>query len=103
LEAAVERIVAEAENAVRTGAGILVLSDRGIDERHAAVPALLATGAVHHGLIRAGLRDLGDLVVESGEIVDVHGLACLIGYGASCLPCFHFSVADLRRMVSVPL
>ncbi|MGH2614977.1 MAG: glutamate synthase large subunit [Thermomicrobiales bacterium] len=85
LERAVERVVAEATAAARTGAGILVLSDRGIDERHAPVPALLATGAVHHALIRAGLRNLADIVVESGEICDVHALACLIGYGASAV------------------
>jgi glutamate synthase domain-containing protein 2/glutamate synthase domain-containing protein 1/glutamate synthase domain-containing protein 3 len=85
LEAAVGRIVAEAEAAVRAGAGILLLSDRGIDAAHAAVPALLATGAVHHALIRAGLRNLADIVVESGEVCDVHGLACLIGYGASAV------------------
>jgi glutamate synthase domain-containing protein 2/glutamate synthase domain-containing protein 3 len=85
LDAAVARIVAEAEAAVRAGAGILVLSDRGIDERHAAVPALLATGAVHHALIRAGLRNLADLIVESGEVCDVHALACLVGYGASAV------------------
>jgi glutamate synthase (ferredoxin) len=83
LDREVERIVAEAEAAVRAGAGILVLSDRGIDEAHAPVPVLLAIGAVHHALIRAGLRNLADIVVESGEVCDVHALACLVGYGAS--------------------
>jgi glutamate synthase (ferredoxin) len=85
LGAAIERMTAEAEAAVRAGAGILILSDRGIDEGHAPVPALLATGAVHHALIRAGLRNMADVVVESGEICDVHALACLIGYGASAV------------------
>ena len=85
LEATIERIVAEAEAAVRAGAGILILSDRGIDERHAAAPALLATGALHHALIRAELRNLADIIVESGEVCDVHALACLIGYGASAV------------------
>ncbi|HEX5993354.1 MAG TPA: glutamate synthase large subunit [Thermomicrobiales bacterium] len=80
---AIERITVEAEAAVRSGAGILVLSDRGIDEGRAPVPALLATSAVHHALIRDGLRNLVDIVVESGEVCDVHALACLIGYGAS--------------------
>ena len=82
---AIARITNEAEAVVREGAGILVLSDRGIDGRHAPVPALLATGAVHHTLIRAGLRNLADIVVESGEVCDVHALACLIGYGASAV------------------
>jgi glutamate synthase domain-containing protein 2/glutamate synthase domain-containing protein 1/glutamate synthase domain-containing protein 3 len=85
LGGAVERIVGEAERAVRAGAGILVLSDRGIDKGHAAVPALLATAAVHHALIRAGLRNLADIAVESGEVCDVHALACLVGYGASAV------------------
>ncbi|MFN8592404.1 MAG: glutamate synthase large subunit [Thermomicrobiales bacterium] len=85
LAAAVDRVVAAAENAVRDGASILILSDRGVDARHAAVPALLATGAVHHALIRAGLRNLADFVVETGEVCDVHALACLIGYGASAV------------------
>ncbi|MCC2629334.1 MAG: Glutamate synthase (ferredoxin), partial [Thermomicrobiales bacterium] len=85
LTAALERITAEAEAAVRSGAAILVLSERGIDPGHTPVPALLATGAVHHALIRAGLRNLADLVVESGEVYDVHALACLIGYGASAV------------------
>jgi glutamate synthase domain-containing protein 2/glutamate synthase domain-containing protein 1/glutamate synthase domain-containing protein 3 len=85
LEAALEGIIATAEAAVREGAGILVLSDRGIDERHAPVPILLAAGAVHHALIRSGLRNLADIVVESGEVYDVHAVACLIGYGASAV------------------
>ena len=85
LAAALDRIATEAEAAIRGGAGILVLSDRGIDEGHAPIPALLATGAVHHALIRAELRNLADIVVESGEVCDVHALACLIGYGASAV------------------
>ena len=85
LDQALARVVAAAETAVRAGAGILVLSDRGIDGAQAPVPVLLATGAVHHALIRAGLRNLADIVVESGEVCDVHGLACLIGYGASAV------------------
>jgi hypothetical protein len=85
LSAALDRILFEARDAVREGAGILILSDRGVDERHAAVPALLATAAVHHALIRADLRNLADIIVESGEVCDVHALACLIGYGASAV------------------
>ena len=82
---AIVRITHEAEAAVRNGAGILILSDRGIDDSHVPVPALLATGAVHHALIRAGLRNLADLAIESGEVCDVHALSCLIGYGASAV------------------
>ncbi|MCA9877595.1 MAG: glutamate synthase subunit alpha, partial [Thermomicrobiales bacterium] len=85
LEAELRRVVAEVEQAIRDGAGIIILSDRGLDNHHAAVPALLATGAVHHALIRAGLRSRADIIVESGEVCDVHALACLIGYGASAV------------------
>ena len=80
-----DRIVAAAVEAVNAGAAILILTDRGIDESHTAVPALLATGAVHHAMIREGLRNLADIIVESGEVCDVHALACLIGYGASAV------------------
>jgi glutamate synthase domain-containing protein 2/glutamate synthase domain-containing protein 1/glutamate synthase domain-containing protein 3 len=85
LETAVDRIVADVEAAVRAGTAVVVLSDRGIDERHAPVPVLLAIGATHHALIRAGLRSLADIVVESGEVCDVHALACLVGYGAAAV------------------
>ncbi|MCB1003052.1 MAG: glutamate synthase subunit alpha, partial [Acidimicrobiales bacterium] len=85
LEAELRRVVAEAAQAVHDGAGVIILSDRGIDAGHAAVPVLLATGAVHHALIRAGLRSRADLVIESGEVCDVHALATLIGYGASAV------------------
>ncbi|MDP9363580.1 MAG: glutamate synthase large subunit, partial [Chloroflexota bacterium] len=82
---ALDRVVGEAEAAVRGGAGLLVLSDRGVDDRRAPLPMLLAVGAVHHALIRAGLRSRADLVAETGEVWDVHALACLIGYGASAV------------------
>ena len=64
------------------GATILILSDRGVDAEHVAVPALLATAAVHHHLIRAGLRTRCGLVVETGEAREIHHFALLIGYGA---------------------
>jgi glutamate synthase domain-containing protein 2/glutamate synthase domain-containing protein 3 len=83
LKEAIDRICAEAEAAVRNGAGLLVLSDKALDEGHAAVPMSLAVGAVHHHLIRAGIRTLADIVCETGEVWDVHQLAVLIGYGAA--------------------
>ncbi|HYO29701.1 MAG TPA: glutamate synthase central domain-containing protein, partial [Thermomicrobiales bacterium] len=85
LLAALDRVVAEAEGAVRAGASVIVLSDKDVDEAHAALPMVLAVGAVHHALIRAGLRSLADIVAETGEVNDVHALACLIGYGASAV------------------
>lgn len=85
LQGALDRVFAEAEAAVRDGASLLVLSDRGIDQAHAAVPMLLVVGAIHHELIRKGLRMNVDLVCETGEVWDVHHLACLIGFGAAAV------------------
>ncbi|MBV8270627.1 MAG: glutamate synthase large subunit, partial [Planctomycetaceae bacterium] len=82
---AMERLCAEASEAVQGGATILVLSDRGVDAEHVPVPALLATAGVHHHLIRAGLRTRCGLVVETGEAREVHHIALLIGYGAAAV------------------
>jgi glutamate synthase domain-containing protein 2/glutamate synthase domain-containing protein 1/glutamate synthase domain-containing protein 3 len=85
LRRAVRRVCEEAERAVREGAGVLVLSDRGVDAEHAPMPMLLAVGAVHHHLIRQGLRLRASVIVESGEPREDHHFACLIGYGASAV------------------
>jgi glutamate synthase (NADPH/NADH) large chain/glutamate synthase (ferredoxin) len=85
LEAAMDRICAEAARAVEGGATILILSDRGVDAGHVAVPPLLATAGVHHHLIRAGLRTCCGLVVETGEAREIHHFALLIGYGAAAV------------------
>ncbi len=85
LELAIDRVLAEAESTIRGGAGLLILSDRGVDATHVAAPMLLAVAALHHHLIREGLRMDVDLAVETGEVWDVHALACLIGYGASAI------------------
>jgi glutamate synthase (NADPH/NADH) large chain/glutamate synthase (ferredoxin) len=85
LEAAIARIKADAEAAVDAGARILILSDRGVDAAHVPVPALLAMGAVHHHLTNVGKRMRASVVVETGEARDVHQIACLVGYGASCV------------------
>jgi glutamate synthase (NADPH/NADH) large chain len=82
LQAALERICAEADAAVKEGYSYLVLSDRGINEEQAAIPALLATAGLHHHLVRAGTRVKVGLVVESGEPREVHHFCLLIGYGA---------------------
>jgi len=74
-----------AEHAVREGNNILVLSDREMDAEHVAIPALLATSAVHHHLIRTGLRTVVGLVVETGEAREVHHFALLAGYGAEAI------------------
>ncbi|HEY7031831.1 MAG TPA: glutamate synthase large subunit [Thermomicrobiales bacterium] len=85
LQDALDQLLAEAEAAVRGGVSVLVLSDRGVDMTHAAVPMLLAVGAIHHDLIRKGWRLDVDLVCETGEVWDVHHLACLVGFGAGAV------------------
>ena len=85
LEAALQRICAEATQAVDDGKYILVLSDRGVAKSAVPIPMLLAVGAVHHHLINAGKRLSVSLICETGEARDVHQFACLIGYGASAV------------------
>ena len=85
LEEALEGMFRQADAAVDSGATVIILSDRGVDAKHAPIPALLAISAVHHHLIRAGTRTLVGLVVESGEPREVHHMAVLLGYGASAI------------------
>lgn len=85
LALALSRLCAEAAAAVRAGAQVIVLSDRGVSARHSFIPALLAVSAVHHQLLRADLRTTTDVVVESGEPREVHHFATLIGYGAAAV------------------
>lgn len=95
LRAGVERLCREAEEAVRSGARLLVVSDRKTDQHTLPIPALLAVGAVHHHLIRQGLRMSASLICESGEPREVHHFAVLIGYGANAVhPYLAFEVID---------
>lgn len=82
---ALEKLCDRAEKAVRKGFNIIILSDRDIGPDRIAIPALLATAAVHHHLIRKGLRTSVGLVVESGEPREVHHFCCLAGYGAEAI------------------
>ncbi len=82
---ALGRIRRQASEAVADGCTILALSDRGVDSENSFVPSLLATGAVHHHLIRERTRSLADIIVESGEPREVHHFACLFGYGANAV------------------
>jgi glutamate synthase (NADPH/NADH) large chain len=82
---AVTGICEQAEQAVHDGYNILILSDHAVDSDHIAVPALLATSAVHHHLVRTGLRTAAGLVVETGSAREVHQFATLAGYGAEAI------------------
>ena len=82
---AVERLRAKCVESIVQGFEILVLTDTAIDENRIAIPALLATGAVHHHLVRKGLRTRAALVLESGQPHSVHHFCVLIGYGADAI------------------
>src|ERR1700740_885097 len=82
---AVERLFCESTEAVLAGHNILILSDRAISAERAPIPALLATSAVHHHLIRQGLRTSTGIVVETGEAREVHHFCALAGYGAEAI------------------
>ena len=82
---AVSDLCEAAEQAVRAGYNILVLSDRPVDADNIPIPALLGTSAVHHHLIRHGLRTDSGLVVETGAAIEVHHFATLAGYGAEAI------------------
>ncbi|WP_018631821.1 glutamate synthase large subunit [Neomegalonema perideroedes] len=83
MEAALKRLRAEAESAVRSGVGHLILTDEHVDERHMSLPMILATSAVHGSLVRAGLRTFCSLNIRSAECMDAHYFAVLIGVGAT--------------------
>ena len=85
LRQACDRLHDEAVDAVKSGASILILSDRAASTRRAPIPTLMAVGAVHHHLIRCGVRTRTSIVCESGEARDEHQMACLLGYGAGAI------------------
>ncbi len=95
LEQRLQELCHEAEEAIAGGANYIILSDRGMDEQHAAIPSLLALSAVHHHLIRVQKRLQTALIVESGEVREVMHAALLLGYGASAInPYMAFAVLD---------
>jgi len=85
LPAALEAILAESARAVRDEATCLVLSDRGVDAEHAAIPSLLAVSAVHQHLVREGLRPRTSLIADASDARDDHHLAALLGFGADAV------------------
>ena len=85
VEARLASLCAEAQDAVERGCGLLIVSDRFLDKDHVAIPALLATSAVHQHLVTKGLRTRAGLVVETGAAREVHHFAALAGYGAEAV------------------
>ena len=95
----VDRICGEATDAVLDGFNILILSDRAVSPTRIPMPALLATAAVHHHLIRRGLRTSTGLVVETGEAREVHHFCVLAGYGAEAInPYLAFETLEQIRV-----
>ncbi|MGB7157754.1 MAG: glutamate synthase large subunit [Tepidisphaeraceae bacterium] len=104
LKEALEELLARAAAAVKDGASIVILSDRGVDADKAPIPSLLATSAVHHHLIREGTRTQCGLVIETGEARESHHFCLLIGYGAGAInPYLAFeTLADLAKEGLLP-
>ncbi|MCP5166269.1 MAG: glutamate synthase large subunit [Pseudomonadales bacterium] len=95
LRQAIEDLVAEAEQSIRDGFTILVLSDRAIARDRLPIHSLLSAGAVHHHLIRSGLRVDANIVVETASARDSHQIACLLGFGATAVyPYLAYSVLE---------
>lgn len=82
LEKAIDRLFLEADRAYKDGVNVLILSDRGIDENHVAIPSLLAVSAMQQHLVRTKKRTSLAMILESGEPREVHHFATLLGYGA---------------------
>ncbi|SMC94617.1 glutamate synthase large subunit [Pedobacter nyackensis] len=85
LAKALDRLCRYAVDAVEDGFQVIVLSDRALDSEHAAIPSLLAVSTVHHHLIRKGYRGAVGIVVEAGDVWEVHHFATLIGFGATAV------------------
>jgi glutamate synthase (NADPH/NADH) large chain len=101
LEAALERLCREAIAAVLADYNILILSDRQVSAERVPIPALLATSAVHHHLIREGLRTMTGIVVETGEAREVHHFCALAGYGAEAInPYLAFATIEQIRLAN---
>jgi glutamate synthase (NADPH/NADH) large chain len=97
LKAGLDRLCRYAEDAVRDGFEVLILCDRAVDSDHAAIPSLLATAAVHHHLIRKGLRGQVGIVVEAGDVWEVHHFAALIAFGATAVNPY-LALATIRNL-----
>src|SRR5712691_8891536 len=105
MEPALDRLWEEATAAVKAGHNILILSDRAVSPERVPIPALLATSAVHHHLIRQGLRTKTGIVVETGEAREVHHFCVLAGYGAEAInPYLAFAtIEQIRTENGLPL
>ena len=97
LKAGLDRLCRYAVDAVEDGFEVIILTDRAIDSDHAPIPSLLATAAVHHHLIRKGYRTQVGIIVEAGDVWEVHHFACLIGFGATAINPY-LALSSIRDM-----
>ena len=97
LKKGLDRLCRYAVDAVEDGFEVLVLTDRSIDSEHAAIPSLLACSTVHHHLIKKGLRGKVGIIVEAGDVWEVHHYACLIGFGATAINPY-LAMSSIRDM-----
>jgi glutamate synthase (ferredoxin) len=95
LDRAIEHLCVEVDRAYKQGVTILILSDRGVDENHVAIPSLLAAAAVHNHLVRTKKCTAMSLILESGEPREVHHFATLLGFGVCAVNPYlaHASIA----------
>ncbi|HEX8655945.1 MAG TPA: glutamate synthase large subunit, partial [Hymenobacter sp.] len=97
LESGLARLCHYAEDAVQDGFEVLILSDRALDSEHAPIPSLLAVSAVHHHLIKLGYRGSVGLVVEAGDVWEVHHFACLLAFGGTAINPY-LALSTIRTM-----
>lgn len=97
LKKGLDRLCRYAVDAVEDGFEVIILSDRAIDSEHAPIPSLLATSAVHHHLIRKGYRGKVGIIVEAGDVWEVHHFACLLGFGATAINPY-LAISSIRDM-----
>ncbi len=98
LEKAIDHLCLEADRAYKEGSNILILSDRGVDENHVAIPSLLAVSALQQHLVRTKKRTALAMIVESAEPREVHHFACLLGYGA-CAVNPYLAQGTIRQLI----
>ncbi len=99
LKSALDKLCREASEAIKSGYNLIILSDRGVDDKNAAIPSVLAVAAVHHHLVRETTRMQASLIIETGEAREVMHFALLLGYGANAINPYlvYETLLDLQR------
>ena len=98
LKTAIDRLCRYAVDAVEDGFKVLILQDRAIDSDHASIPSLLSTAAIHHHLIKKGMRGQVGIIVEGGDVWEVHHFACLAAFGATAVNPY-LALSTIRDMM----